>query len=1095
MNMKNYFYYGKFVFLLTFLASCFSLQAQDEKGWANVLASNNTDSQNESFSPTQRKVSGKVTSSEDGQPLPGVSVLIIGTSTGTISDIDGNYEIDVSSDQVLRFSFIGFIEKEVQVGNQSNIDIALEPDVEQLEEVIVTGYTSERKVDIIGSVGVVDTKDALSTPSANLAQQLQGRAAGVTVSGSGAPGAGAKVRIRGFTSFGSSNPLYVIDGVPTKEPGTINPNDIESIQVLKDATAASIYGARAAQGVVIITTKRGDEGKMELSYNGYVGTTKVPERSYLDVINTEQYLDYLKRANDPGFIHPVFGELGSGSVPERIVTSPGFKGGVSANDSRADPSLYDISDFGAPYQIMETSPGTNWFDEILQSGIIQSHQLSTTGGNATANYAVSFNYFNQEGTHKYTNYTRYSARINSSFKPKSWLRIGENLQVINELSDGSRTTGEGGPWGWAYRYVPYIPVYDIGGGFGGNAVGESGNASNPVAVLTRDQYDTRKNWRIFGNAFAEITPIKNLTLRSSFGIDYGNFYNEDYNFKSYENSENRSITAYGVNNNSNVTWTWTNTAAYSKTFGSLHNVKVLAGTEAINFQGKGLGVSTNTFDFENPNFINLNTDQFSTPNAYSNEPIEEALYSVFGRVDYIFADKYLFNATIRRDGTSKIFEDSRYGTFPAFGVGWRISEESFMQNVTWIEELKVRGGWGQMGSIDNVNAGNQFTLFGANIGTSFYDINRTNNSGTVGYTPYRLGSLETVWEFSETTNVGLDATLFDGIIDLSFDWYQNNTNDLLVNRVPTGIEPQVFQPAINLGQMTNKGFDISVTHRNQIGNFSYDATLIFSRYRNEVTNIDGNPETFLSRNGDRLSDIVRTKAGEPIASFWGYEIDPNDRFFDDQAELDAQAQDGAVVGSWKFVDRNGDGEITSEDQTFLGNPHPDFVTSLNLDLKYKNFDFNVFVVWNQGNEIFNNVRYFTDLRVFVGAVSDRVINNDWRPGADNSGATHPRLAPGTDNGYTPFTTGNPSTFFVEDGSFLRGRTAQLGYNFNSSLLSKIGISNARLYLQAQNFFTITDYSGSDPDINIQGDTDLLMGVDRGNFPSIAQYLIGLNFSL
>ncbi|MCA6078919.1 SusC/RagA family TonB-linked outer membrane protein [Fulvivirga sedimenti] len=1042
----------------------------------------------------QQTVSGQITD-ENNDPIPGVNVIIQGTTAGTVTDAFGNYSINASSNDVLVFSFVGYVTQEIPVGNQTTINVSLATDVQQLQEVVVTGYTSERKADIIGSVGVIDTKAALTTPSANLSQQLQGRAAGVTVSGDGAPGEGAKVRIRGFTSFGNSNPLYIIDGVPTKDPGTVNPSDIESMQVLKDATAASIYGARAAQGVIIITTKSGKSGKMQISYDGYYGTTKVPERSYLDVINTEQYLDYLQRTNTPDYIHPVFGQMSSATIPDRIVSSPGFKGGVSASDPRADPALYDISDFGAAYQIMETSRGTDWFDEMLRNGPIQNHQITTTGGTENATYSLSFNYFSQDGAFENTGYKRYSARLNTSFKPTKWLRVGENLQVINEESTGNRSRGEGGPWGWAYRFVPYIPARDIGGGFGGNSVGQSGNASNPVAVLARDADDIRKNWRIFGNAFAEVEPIAGLAIRTSFGVDYANFFNEDYNYRSYENSENRSITSYGVNNNNNVSWTWTNTATYAKTFAEKHSFKALVGMEAIQFSGYGLGVATNTFDFDDPVFINLNTAQFPTPNAYSYEPIRESLYSVFGRVDYTYNDKYLFNATIRRDGTSKIAKENRFGTFPAFGVGWRISEESFMSGIDWIDDLKLRGGWGQMGSIDNVNAGNQFTLFGSNIGTSFYDINRTNNSGVVGYTPYRSGSLETVWEFSETTNIGLDATFLTGKLELSIDWYKNNTNDLLVSRVPTGIEPQVFQPAINLGQMVNKGIDIALTNRNRYGDFSYDATLIFSHYKNEVTDIDGNPETFLSRNGDRLSDIVRTKSGQPVSSFWGYEIDPDDRFFDDQSELDELDQDGAVIGSWKYVDQDGNGVIDGNDQTWLGSPHPDFVTSLNLDMRWRNFDFNIFIIWNKGNELFNNVKYFTDMRVFVGGVSDRVINNDWRPGQDNSGATHPRLAPGAENGYTPLTTSTSNSFYVEDGSFLRGRTVQLGYNFSNSLLSRAGISNARIYFQAQNFFTITDYSGADPDINIQGGDDLLMGVDRGGFPSLAQYLIGVNISL
>lgn len=1054
-----------------------------------------------SMALAQKTITGTVTSAADGAPLIGASILIQGTSSGTVTDIDGQFSLEVEDSDVLVVSYTGYVTSEITVGNQTTFDIQLEESAEALSEVVVTGYSSERKADIIGSVGVVNTEDALTTPSANVAQQLQGRAAGVTVSGSGAPGAGAKVRIRGFTSFGNSNPLYIIDGVPTKDPGTINPADIASMQVLKDATAASIYGARAAQGVIIITTKGGKAGKVQLSYDGFYGFTQVPNRAIPNLINTEQYLDYLQQTNTPDFIHPVFGQMSNASIPDRIVSSPGFKGGVAANDPRADLANYDISDFGSAYQIMETSPGTDWFDAILRDAPIQQHQVNLSGGSEAATYSASFNFFDQLGSFEFTDYRRYSVRLNTSFQPTEWLRVGENLQVINERSRGNRSTGEDSGWGWAYRFVPYIPVRDLGGGYGGNSVGQSGNASNPYAVLERDKNDLGRNWRIFGNTFAEIQPIEGLTIRSSFGLDLGNFYGEGYTYKTYENSENTSITAFSQNNQNNLSWTWTNTATYSTTINDIHNLKFLAGTEAIKFSGYGLNVSTNTFDFEDPLFINLNTDQFPTPSANSYAPIEERLFSVFGRVDYIFNNKYLFNATVRRDGTSKIFEDERYGVFPAFGVGWRLSEESFMQGIDWLDDLKLRGGWGQMGSIDNVSAGNQFTLFGSNVGTSWYDISRANNSAAVGYRPGRSGSLTTVWEFSETTNFGLDASMLDGRWELAVDVYQNNTNDLLVNRIPTGIEPIVNQPAINLGQMVNKGFDIALTNRNNIGDFRYDATLIFSRYTNEVTNIDGNPATFFSQGGERISDIVRTQAGRPISSFWGYEIDENDRFFDTQAEIDALEQDGAVIGSWKYVDQDGDGVITSADQTWLGSPHPDFVASLNLDLAYKNFDFNLFLVWNQGNELYNNVKYFTDMRVFVGGVSERVITQDWRPGADNSGATHPRLAPGAENGYTSFTTSTSNSFYVEDGSFLRGRTAQLGYNFSPSLLQRAGISKARIYLQAQNFFTITNYTGADPDINLtgtvdgDGGSDLRMGVDTGFFPPVAQYLFGVQLSL
>jgi len=1042
----------------------------------------------------QRTVTGMVTDDQTGEPLIGANILVVGTSIGTVSDLDGSFTLDVPEDaSQISISYTGYTSKTMDLGNSDVIDITMSAG-STLDEVIVTGYAKERKADIVGSVGVIDTKDALSTPSANLAQQLQGRAAGVTVSGDGAPGESAKVRIRGFTSFGNSNPLYVIDGVPTKNPGTINPLDIESMQVLKDATAASIYGARAAQGVIIITTKGGKSGQLRVSYDGYYGVTRVPENSKLDMIGTEEYLEYLQKINTPDFIHPVFGQMSNPTIPERIVVSPTFRGGVSANDPRADPSLYDISDFSSIYQIMETAQqGTNWFDEISQDAPIQSHQVTVSGGGDQGTFAASFNYFDQAGAIIETGYRRYAVRLNSTFTPKKWLRIGENIQIINERNSGNRTRGEGGAWGWAYRFVPYIPAFDIGGGYGGNAVGQSGNADNGVAFMQRNRFDFNRTWRVFGNMFAEIEPIEGLVVRTSYGIDFANTYNEGYTFKTYENSENTLITGYGTGNNNNLTWTWTNTASYARTFAEKHYFKVLVGTEAIDIGGEGLSVSTNTFDFEDPNFINLNTAQFPTPGVSSFAPIPERLFSFFGRVDYIFNDKYIFNATFRRDGTSKIAEDKRFGTFPAFGLGWRISAEPWMQGISWLDDLKVRGGWGQMGSIDNVNAGNQFTLFTAGVGSSFYDINRTQSTPVVGYRPQRQGSLETVWEFSETTNIGLDASFFGEKLNVIFDIYQNNTNDLLVNRVATGLEPTVFQPAINLGQMQNRGFDLSLNTRNRFGDFTFDFTWLTSVYRNEVTDIDGNPETFLSRGGNRISDIVRTQAGQPIASFWGYEIDPNDRFFDTQAEVDALQQDGAIVGGLKFVDNNGDGIINSDDQTFIGSPHPDFVMSFNLEIGWKGFDASIFLIWNKGNELFNNVLIFTDLQQFVGGVSTRVTRQDWRPGADNSNATHPILTEGN-AGYSTFTRSNSSSFFIGNGSFLRGRTAQIGYTLPQSLLSRINFTNLRVYVQAQNFFTITDYEGSDPDINIQGGDDLTMGVDQGRFPSLAQYLVGLQFS-
>lgn len=1045
--------------------------------------------------PVLANVSGTVTN-EEGEPIVNATVIVKGTTQGALTDADGRFELSTPDGATtLVFSSLGYESQEVEIAGRTVINVTMIATDSYLDEVVVTGYTSERQGDIVGSVEVVNTEDLLAAPAANVAGQLQGRAAGVVVSSDARPGAGAKVRIRGFTSFGSSDPLYIIDGVPTKDASALNPNDIESVQVLKDATAASIYGARAAQGVIVITTKAGTAGSIKLSYDGYYGVQSVPQRSIPEVLNTAEYVEYLQKNNGAGFIHPVFGDVGDPTIPDRIVVSPSFKGGVSASDPRAADNLYDISDYGAAYQIMELSDGTDWFEAALRPAVIQNHQVTATGGTNRGTYVFSMNYFGQEGLYEYTDYNRYTARMNTSFSPSKWLRVGENFQFSYAKGEGSSggggTLGEQSPFAWAYRMVPYIPVYDIGGGFGGNAVGESGNATNPLAVLARDADDFYETYRAFGNAFAEVSPINGLKFRTSFGVDYNYFFNRDITYRTYESSENTSITGFGTNSNYNLTWTWTNTATYDQTFGK-NQIKLLAGTEAIAYSGNGIGVSTNTFDFEDPNFINLNTDQFATPNAYSNQPIPERLASVFGRVDYIFANKYLFNATVRRDGTSKIAEAERYGVFPSVGVAWRLSEESFLSGATWLDDLKIRAGWGQMGSIDNVNAGNQFTLFGSNVGISNYDINRTNSGAVVGYTPYRSGSVVTKWEVSETTNIGLDGSLLNGRYQVSFNYFINNTRDLLVGRVRNGLEPQVQQPAVNLGQMQNKGIEFSVTNSNQIGDFSYDATLIFTRYVNTVVDIDGNPETFFVRNASRLNNVVRTSVGEPVSYFWGYEIDG---FFNSEAELNEVSQPDAVVGSWRFTDQNGDGVIDDNDIVKLGSPHPDFVTSLNIDLRYKGFDFNMFWFLNYGNELYNYNKYFTDMRVFVGGVSKRVLYEGWTP--ENQDATLPRLAPGAESGYTNFIRANSNSYFIEDGSFLRLRTAQLGYTVSPTILNRIGMGSARIYVQGQNLLTLTNYGGPDPDINLSGQNpgdDLKMGVDESGFPTPRQILVGLNLS-
>ena len=1045
----------------------------------------------------QKTITGKVFDAE-GKPVAGATVSIKGTNIATYTAADGSYTIHLRADKsMLLVTTVGYEAMELDVSSindNGSMNATMKKATSDLNEVVVTGYTTQRKKDIIGAVSVVNVRDMQTTPSSNLAVQLQGRAAGVTISSSGEPGAGAVVRIRGFASGGNNDPLYIIDGVPVTDPSLLNPNDIESLQVLKDATSASIYGARASNGVVIVTTKQGKAGRSSLSYDTYVGTQIITDRMMPDMLNTAQYIDYLQRTTASGYTHPVFGANGSFKIPDFYITSTGFKGGVSASDARANPALYSLgSNF---YQISKTSTGTNWFDELTRPAVFTNHQLTATGGTDKAVYSLGLNYFDQPGTFVNTYFNRYSLRANTSFKPVSFLRIGENMQISYEQRLGNSNRGEGDAWASAYRMVPYIPVQDINGGWGGNGVGESGNGSNPIANLDRAKDNTNKFNRMFGNVFAEVPFTSFLTARTSFGIDAGNQFVRNIGRKTYERSENQTTTQLTEESWYFTNWTWTNTLTFKKTFSGDHDVTLLAGSEAIKGNSRGVRAFAQNFDFENNAFVGLNTAVAGSlsDRTVSNYNVGRAtLYSLFGRFDYAYKGKYLVNGTIRRDGSSRFGANVRYATFPAFGVAWRVSEEKFMQGIKWLSDVKLRGGWGQMGSQSNIDPLNQFSTFTSAANVTNYDINGSNTSSAQGYRANREGNPNTKWETLETTNVGLDATLLHGKLDFSIDVYTKDTKDLLVPQFRNGLEPQITKPLINIGTMRNKGFDILLNYKGTASkDFTYDAGITFSHYKNTVTklNNEGSPRT---QNLERLNNAVRTEQGYPLSSFHGFVLDG---FYNSAAELTSgPAMPGAVVGSWRYKDLNGDKQITDADRTYLGNPHPDFQMGLNLGATYKNFNLTAFFFWNQGNEIYNYTKYYTDLRVFVGGVSTRVLNDSWTP--TNQNAKLPLLAPGAANGYTSFTTSTSNSYYVEDGSYLRAKTVQLGYTLPKSIVNRIKLQNIRVYVQAQNLFTITKYTGSDPDLNLIsrdpfGAGDYYIGVDLGGFPNPKQYLAGLS---
>ncbi|MCW5911193.1 MAG: TonB-dependent receptor [Cyclobacteriaceae bacterium] len=1047
----------------------------------------------------ERTVSGTVTD-ETGSAMPGVNILLKGTSSGTVTDGDGNFRISVPNDQaVLVISFVGYATSEVQVGSRAVVNIQLSADVQTLNELIVTGYTVQKRADIIGSVSVINSKNTVAQPAANISSMLQGRAAGITVSGTGAPGAGAKVRIRGFVSFGNNDPLYVIDGVQTDNASSLNPQDIESVQVLKDPVSASIYGSRAANGVIVITTKSGSSGKHEISYDAYYGSQAIPDRAYPKMLNTAQYADMLWRSFAGAGIannHQIFGTGATPNIPAQLWTSMDNRPGPSFNGP-ANPGNYEVfqdlnPDLYGPYQVYNTPVGTDWHREATQSAPMQSHQISATGGGEKARYSLGFNYFDQQGVFKHTDFNRYSVRANTQFTPNKWLTIGQNMQISytkqlggggnpQDLGGGLDFSGEGSAWAQSYRMVPYIPVYDINGNFGGNGIGNSGNGTNPVAALWRGRNNQFAGFNILGNVYARIKFLNDFTFGSSFGVDQRVGNGSSFTYITYERAENQKTNNFNEFFFRGGSWVWTNSLQYGKVFAEKHDVKVFAAMESVLEQFRSLSASRQDYDFSDPDFVSINTGK-NLPLNGGAPSTPRALYSVFGKAEYQYNDRYLLSVTLRRDAASVFGPENRTAVFPAVGFGWRISEEAFMSNTTFISDLKLRGGWGQMGSQRNVSPTNAFSFFQAGLTSTGYDITGNNGGVVIGYRPDVVGNPGTKWESAEMINIGLDGSVLDGKLDFTIEYFNNTTRDLLVSRQRNGLAPVVNQPMINVGTMINKGIDGTIATRGKIGGsgLTYDVALTYTSFTNTAEKLDADGVAFFEQGAGRLSPIQRTQAGQSLSTFWGYKIDG---IFQTQSEVDNHADmQYKRVGSWKIRDVNGDGVIDNQDQTFLGSPIPKFQLGTDLVLKYKGFDFNAFLYWNYGNKIYNYTKWWTDLRGFVGGVSERALTDSWS--AENTNAKLPIL-----NANDTYSGSISTDYYIEPGSYLRLRQLQVGYTFPSQVLSKVGLGRARIYVQGQNIFTVTKYSGPDPDINIQGG-ELQMGVDQFRTPSPTVYIIG-----
>lgn len=1031
------------------------------------------------------QISGTITDAGNGEPLIGASILVTGSTTGTVTDFDGNFTIDASPGDVLEISYTGYSSQTITLGNETRLDLTLAQGV-LIDEVVVTGYSTQRERDITGAVAVVKADELNEVTATSFSQKLEGKVTGVTINNSGEPGAGTAVRIRGISSFTNSDPLYIIDGVPTTDnfQTGINPNDIESIQVLKDASAASIYGARANNGVIIITTKKGKKGKTTITYDATVGS-QTPVGRYDLIVDPAQYSEVVWRSfensSQPGIPAEVPYAAGRGVIPDYIYAGDysGFPAGQPVNEAN----------YSYPSNLIMRSnaSGTDWWDEVFNPALVMEHTLGVSGGNETSTFAMSFGYLDQDGTMLHTDFDRFSIRANSSFNKGRW-SAGENFTFARStgIFQVGGNQSEQNTMTQILKAQSIIPVYDISGvNFAGGKANGLSNGSNPVANQIRNKDNRGTFYKALGNAYVGFEIIEGLKLRSSIGMEFFNNQSGGFRFPTWEESEPNTTNGFSENSQTGFNWTWTNTAAYNTNLNGVHDIGVLVGYEAIknNFRQISGGLGNYFTTDINAWYINTGLGAPDSRTVNSNGGFS-TLASAFGKIDYAYDDTYIFSATIRRDGSSNFGRDQRYGVFPAVSVGWRLSNTLFPDDDV-IEDLKIRAGWGITGN-QSIPGGNTVNRFGGGPGNSFYDIGGTNNSLATGYALTNRGNADTKWEENVSVNIGLDGSLYNGKIDFVLDLYDRTTDGLLFNPVLPGTAGSAAPAFVNIAKMNNRGVDFSLNYRDKTqGNVGYNIGFNISHYKNKIQEIDGaRTEFFSANNNSRIGETGINQLDNPIGTFYGWQTDG---IFQSQAEVDAHAdQVGKAVGQFRLKDLDGDGVINDADLGIIGSPHPDFTAGINLGVNFGGIDISTFWIASVGNEIFNYNKLFEVFRFFNANVRQDVLDRSWSP--SNTGGDFPLI--NEDDIFSE----NSTDFYVEDGSYLRMRTLQIGYTLPNDILSRAGLGSARIYLQGQNLLTFTGYEGIDPALSSFSRGDQRRGFDYGNYPQSKIIQLGVNLS-
>ena len=991
-------------------------------------------------------VKGTVTENVFNEPVPGATVVETGTSNGVATDLDGNFTLTVSVKSTLTISFVGYKTQVLQP--QATMNVMLEENSELLNEMVVTGYTMQRKADLTGAVSVVSVDEIAKQNENNPIKALQGRVPGMNIMADGSPSGAATVRIRGIGTLNNNDPLYIIDGVPTKAGmHELNGNDIESIQVLKDAASASIYGSRAANGVIIITTKRGKEGKVKINFDASVAIQTYAHK--MDVLNAKEFGQVMWQ-----------GYVNDGLDPNQ--NGLGYHYDWSYNQQGV-PVLNGIT-MSKYLDAAGTTPAadTDWFDKTTRTGVIQQYNVSLSNGSERGSSFFSLGYYKNKGIIKMTDFERFSARMNSDYK---LLKIGDrNIVTVGENFTVNRTSEVQAPGGFlenVLQFNPSLPVRTVNGDYAG-PVGGYPDRENPLARLDRNSDNRYTYWRMFGDAYLNINPFKDFNIKTTFGLDYAQKQQRIFQYPITEGTVANPINGVEAKQEHWTKWMWNAIATYNFEVGK-HRGDAMVGTELsreddVWFSGKKYDYMILNPDYMWPNAGVGEAEAYGSGGGYT-------LVSFFGKVNYTYADRYLASLTIRRDGSSRFGKNKRYGTFPSVSAGWRISEEKFMEKTDWLDNLKLRASWGQTGNQEISNTA-RYTLYESNYGEAgfggqsygtSYDIAGTNGGQTLpsGFKRNQLGNDDLKWETTTQTNLGFDFGLFRNALYGSFEWYYKKTKDILVEMPGIGVMGEGCSQWINAGEMVNKGVEFNMGYRGNIGDFQYDFTGNIGTYRNKVTKL---PETIAAR-GTFGGNGVESVVGHPMGAQVGYVYDG---IFKSQEEIDNHAtQNGAGLGRIRWKDINSDGVINEKDQQWIYNPVPDFTWGLNIYLQYKNWDFTMFWQGVHGVDVISDLKRETDLWSGLNISNlnkgDRLLNA-WSP--TNMGSNIPAISTMDNNNEK-----RVSSYFVENGSYAKLRTIQLGYNFPKSICEKMHMERLRMYLSAQNLFTIKSksFTGVDPE--------------------------------